>query len=689
MTVCPYSAVNGCNRDWCDAVNSKISGRILQLFDSEEGKQIYRLIVRGVNKSDIQSLEVVDEDGHQLRTELIVWNGAQGGCKNGDGLCLSVKLGASIERFSVRWGGRTIAKMTPYKKELMIRQRDRCMVNPAIDGAYEEWLAAHRPVFRGANNFKTKPLISIVTPLFNTPPVYLEEMLGSVLVQTYENWELVLVNASPDNEEMRLILSGLEDSRVRVVPLAENYGIAGNTNKGIEASRGDYVGFLDHDDIVDPCLLERYVEAINEDPEVDLLYCDEDNFAEIDAGFYSPLFKPDFNLDLLYSHNYVVHLLMVSRRILDIVELSPDEVSGAQDYDLTLKAVEKARSIRHISEILYHWRAHAGSTNGGQMESKPYAIAAGARALEAHFGRRGLKASVAPSRIPCVYEVSPRCDRGISTEVVVLFRSEASSRCFLSSLFDFEGEHFDRCFVVGELSKQFNDYVGNEYGGRAICIQVPSGASDIDMLRAVLPRIRSGLVAVCSDSVTFEKGEILNRLGGFFGRKEVAVASPKMLFPDGLVQYAGAFIREDGLLGYLNRNFTNDMGGGYLGMAECLCDYDAVSPDFFVARTDDLRVALSGSIATDLESFVIDFCRDARRSGGVAVTCPETVAVNAVSPFLELAEARDESFSVSEESVLWHPSVDYSSSYPRLKMARSFIVDDAKLLIKSLLKGRL
>lgn len=666
--------------------NSKVSGRILQLFEAEEGKQIYRFCIQGAEGSYAQALEIVDENNHLLEVEPIAWSASQGACGNRGELCVSIKLDVQIERFSVRWDGVTIDKMTPYKKKLMIRQRDRRMVNPAIDEAYGEWLAGHKLVSQDTRRLENKPLVSIVTPLFNTPPAYLREMIDSVFAQTYENWELVLVNASPDNGEMQAILSEFEDERVRVIALAENYGIAGNTNKGIEASRGEYVGFLDHDDTIEPRLLEKYLEAINDNAEIDLLYCDEDNFTTTDAGYYAPLFKPDFNLDLLYSHNYIVHLLMVSRHVLDFVELSPDEVSGAQDYDLTLKAVERARVIKRVPEVLYHWRAHPGSTNGGQMESKPYAIAAGARALEAHFGRRGLRASVFPSSIPCIYEVGFAGGEELSATVVLLSHCEADSRRFLDALFDHESGQVDRCIVAGFLSEEFEAFAKERYGEKVACVCVGSEVGDAEMIRVAVGEARSDLVTVCSDAVVIEKAGTLAQLKGLFSRSEVGAVSPKMLHPDGLVQYAGAFLREDGSAGYLNQNFTSNMGGGYLGLAECLCDYDLASPDFFMARRSDLKNEVNFDLSVKgAEDFVVHFCAKMRNQGKVVAVCPQAVVVNAVSPFAESGC----SLGASRKSILWHPSVDYSSLYPRLKIDRSFALEDARLLVKSLLKGRL
>ncbi|MCH3942872.1 MAG: glycosyltransferase [Atopobiaceae bacterium] len=162
--------------------------------------------------------------------------------------------------------------------------------------------------------------------------------------------------------------------------VAENKDISSNTNVGIAAARGDYVAFVDHDDFVEPDALFRYVEAINAHPECDLLFCDEDYWGEVDGRelFFAPKFKPGWNPDLLYTYNYVCHMLCVSRRALELTERSDAEVAAAQDYDLTFKAASVAREIVHVPRMLYHWRDHAAST-ARHRESKPYALVAGRR----------------------------------------------------------------------------------------------------------------------------------------------------------------------------------------------------------------------------------------------------------------------------------------------------------------------
>ncbi|MEE0592047.1 MAG: glycosyltransferase, partial [Eggerthella lenta] len=248
------------------------------------------------------------------------------------------------------------------------------------------------------------PLVSIVVPCYRVNERYFEEMLESVLAQSYVRWELVLVDSESESSKVPGIVERIADDRITVVPLRDNLGIVGNTNAGIQHARGEYVAFLDYDDVLEPNALEAYVQAIAEHPDAGLLYCDEDSF-EVGGAFRNPVFKTDFNRDLLYSHNCITHWLMVRKDVLAETGLSDDEVNGAQDYDLSLRVSETGREIVHVPHMLYHWRVHGESTAGDNLGSKPYAHQAGKIALRRHFDRRGIPVSVEDGDGPFVYRV--------------------------------------------------------------------------------------------------------------------------------------------------------------------------------------------------------------------------------------------------------------------------------------------
>lgn len=247
------------------------------------------------------------------------------------------------------------------------------------------------------HKFAYEPLISIVVPTYETDAVFLSELLESVKEQTYANWELILADASNSDKVKQVVEKGwltdeVVNGRIRYISLEENKGIADNTNVAIEEARGDYIALLDHDDALTLDALHSMVEKLNgamntSKQPVLAVYSDEDKCDGAMEHFYEPHLKPDFNLDLLLSNNYICHFLMVEASAMKELKLRKD-YDGAQDYDLILRLSRKAltenQQFLHVGKVLYHWRCHEGST-AGNTESKRYAYDAGRKALEAYF----------------------------------------------------------------------------------------------------------------------------------------------------------------------------------------------------------------------------------------------------------------------------------------------------------------
>lgn len=275
----------------------------------------------------------------------------------------------------------------------------------------EEELQKQRRI---AGHWEGQPLVSIVTPLFHTPEAFLQDLLESVLASSYENWEICLVDATPEEqgEKAGTIAKTVQKyqtidekltgrtSRIRYRRLSENFGISENTNRAIEMTEGDYIAFLDHDDVITPDALYEMILAVKQSgtsqKNAVMIYSDEDKMNEDRTRYYEPHFKTDFNPDLLCSNNYITHFLMVSRTLLEKTGGIRKEFDGAQDYDFILRCTEKAEQVFHVPKVLYHWRVHKSSTAGGGG-SKDYAICAGKHAIEAHLQRTGVNGEVIPT----------------------------------------------------------------------------------------------------------------------------------------------------------------------------------------------------------------------------------------------------------------------------------------------------
>lgn len=243
--------------------------------------------------------------------------------------------------------------------------------------------------------FKEDYKFSIVVPVYRTNAEYLRAMIDSIKAQTYSDWELCIVDASEyksgeDKETINIIEKYLaDDKRIKFKVLEENHGISANTNAAIEMATGDFIVFADHDDMLAPDALFECAKLLENEPDADIIYSDEDKIVAGGTKRFQPYFKPNFNIDLLRANNYICHLFVVRMSIAKQVGILNPDLDGAQDYDYILRCAEKTDSIYHIPKILYHWRCHENSTSENP-DSKLYAFKAGKKHLKAILKERKL-----------------------------------------------------------------------------------------------------------------------------------------------------------------------------------------------------------------------------------------------------------------------------------------------------------
>ena len=228
--------------------------------------------------------------------------------------------------------------------------------------------------------FEIQPKISIIVPAYRTPEKFLREMIESVQKQSYENWELCIADGSL-NDSISGILEeyASKDARVKYKLLDDNYGISGNTNAALELAAGDYIGLLDHDDILEINALYEVVKVINE-KKADVIYTDEDKVSLDLKEYFDPHFKPDYNPDYLKSCNYICHFFVAKTSVVEQAGHFDSSCDGSQDYDFILRCIAKSTQVVHIPQVLYHWRCHPNST-AMNPESKLYCYEAGKRAI--------------------------------------------------------------------------------------------------------------------------------------------------------------------------------------------------------------------------------------------------------------------------------------------------------------------
>ena len=274
----------------------------------------------------------------------------------------------------------------------------RHLTESAPADEYRRWIARHEPnaaQLEKQRGFKfgDSPKISVVVPVYNPPGEYLDAMVKSVRAQTYSNWELCLADASPQ-PHVKPILERFasQDRRIKVRFLEANLGIAGNSNAALALATGDFIALLDHDDTLAPFSLHEMVSAMQTHSQAEFFYSDEDKL-DTSGERVEPNFKPDWSPETLRSRNYICHLLVLKRSLVERIGGFRAGFDGAQDYDLVLRAGEVAEQIVHVPHMLYHWRMHAASTalNKG---SKNYAYDNGKKAIAEHLARLGIDGSV-------------------------------------------------------------------------------------------------------------------------------------------------------------------------------------------------------------------------------------------------------------------------------------------------------
>ena len=560
---------------------------------------------------------------------------------------MSSSLLRKLKPYYVRKAFRYLKHYGP--KDFLIRVHERLAPEQV---PYGPWFEAHRTpqdiLDREREIFRTQyrdrmdqdgPLFSVIVPAWKTPERYLRELLDSVLGQTFGDFELIIANASPQDETMARILdeTGRRDERLRVLDLEENLGIAGNTNAAIEHASGRFLCFMDHDDLIEPDALFEAWQVIRS-KEVDLIYTDEDKIRDAQDGrteHFQPHLKPGFNLDLLRSNNYICHFLMVRTQLVLEAGLMSGDYDGAQDYEFILRLTDRigADRIVRIPKVLYHWRTHEMST-ADNPDSKQYAYESGRRALEAHLKRRGQKGEVLQTKDHGFYRIRYPVIGNPLVSIIIPNREQRQmlERCI--SALRKNTRYADTEIIVVEnnsSSREILDYyrtLRNE-GVRVVRWKSPEGgpAFNFSAINNYAAGIAKGeyLVFLNND---VEVGEgWLEELLGVCLRDDVGAAGAKLVFPDGKIQSAGIVVGIGGVAGSL---FTgmNSTFSGYLHKASVLQDLSAVTAALMIVK----RSVFFDAGGFDEELAVafndVDLCLKINRQGLLVVFDPYAAAVH-------------------------------------------------------------
>ena len=494
-------------------------------------------------------------------------------------------------------------------KQFLIRLTERFQQE---DIDYETWFGLNKATEKELQEQRKNPpehgpLISIVVPVYRTPEIYLREMIESVVNQTYGNWELCLADASPKGEQLRQDLKKikgrktrealmkipdgdteltsvireyqLKDSRIRYEILKENKSIAENSNAAMEMATGDFVGLLDHDDTLEPNALYEVARKICEDDRVDVVYTDEDKINSKGTKHLTPNMKPDFNLDLLRSNNYICHLFVVRRILMEKVGGFRKEFDGAQDYDFILRCTEEAEKIAHVHKVLYHWRTHEKSTSDNP-ESKIYAFHAGRRAVEAHLQRLGIQAEVEETCDLGYYRVKYPVIGSPMVSILIPNKDQLQTlkKCLKSIWEKTEYTNYEILIIENNSTEketfEFYKKIDGRHHVRVLYWDKEFNYSSINNFGTAQAK-GEYLLLLNNDTEVITKGW-MKELLSHCQRPEVGMVGAKLYFPDNTIQSAGTIIGMGGMADHAFVNMDRKKSG-YMHRASIQVDMSGVT----------------------------------------------------------------------------------------------------------------
>lgn len=483
-----------------------------------------------------------------------------------------------------------------------------------------------------AEKLDYEPCISIIVPTYKTPEKFLKEMIDSVRNQSYENWELCIGDGSVTEDTVKNVIESYQkkDKRIKMLCLSENLGIAGNTNAALSIATGDYIALLDHDDILAPDALYEVVKWMNEHykDETDVIYTDEDKVSFDLKDYFEPHFKSDYNLDLIRSNNYICHLFVARKSIVDQVGGFRKEYDGSQDYDFILRCIEQSKHVEHVPKVLYHWRCHPGSTAANQ-ESKMYCYEAGKRAIEDHLKRMGEDDCqvVMTEHLGFYHVIYPiREQKKVSIIIPNKDQKEILERCIESVIQKTDYKNYEIIIVE-------NNSTTNEI------FEYYKTIEQRENIRVVIWKDKFNYSAINNFGVKYANGEYLlflnndievireNWLSEMLAnvqRKEVGIVGAKLLYPDNMVQHAGVIIGMGGIAGHpLSRHPADDCG--YFARGIIQQNLNAVTAACMLTKKEVYEKVKGFEEKLAVAFNDIDLCLKVRKAGYLIVYDPEAL----------------------------------------------------------------
>lgn len=461
-----------------------------------------------------------------------------------------------------------------------------------------------------ARNLRLQPLISVLVPVYSVPIRVLQEMVESVVSQTYHNWELCIAHSYPQDIEGREYLASLAatDPRIKVRLLNANHGISGNSNIALECVQGDFVALLDHDDTLAPFALFQMATAINEHPEAGLFYSDKDCITDDGGQRLRPFLKPQWSPDTMLSANYLTHLTVMRTSVVREVNGWKTETDGAQDWDIFLRVIDTGVEVVHVPGVLYHWRLISTSVASSGLNAKPYASEAQRRTIDAHAERRDLAVAANVDRIG-ICKVDWSTPEPHSVSVIVISNSGDASvpEGWVQRLAMLPEAYEVEIIVVTTGSFELGDRVRTVIGEQ--------GNSVDALLNRAAEQARGQYLVFLDESIADAGNDWLRELVGPLTIPHVAAVAPKLLDPETYqIRHAGLVFNFDGRVDYVFSNY-HENASEQAGATTWYRNWSAVAGGCLAVRRDAFERVGGFQQEPEYPRHDVDLCLRLRISG--------------------------------------------------------------------------
>lgn len=420
--------------------------------------------------------------------------------------------------------------------------------------SYNKWLQKNM-IDIEYEEFKYQPLISFIMPTYNVSRELLTECIESLLNQSYKNFEICIADDCSTNEETLQVLKEYEEKydNIHVTYRKKNGMISEASNTAIKMANGEFIALVDNDDLVEIDALYYVVEALNKNKKLDMIYSDEDKI-DFKGKYMEPHFKPDFSPDTLMGVNYICHLCVLRKSLVDKLGGFRKKYDGSQDYDLFLRVVEKTKNIHHIEKILYHWRQTPTST-AGYLGNKSYAYIAGKKALEDALKRRGIKGEVLDNPRVSTYLIKYKSDFPlISIIIPIKDQAKVTRRCLESIYNKNTYKNFEIILIDNNSSEEETFELLKEYEEKYDNFKVKRLECEFNysyINNEAVKLSKGDYLLFLNNDTEIIMEDTLEYMVGYASLEHVGCVGIKLLYPDKLVQHAGVVLGFGGVAGHI------------------------------------------------------------------------------------------------------------------------------------------